>query len=162
MSNPQTRYGAFTGAPGGDVRVQIGGKGKKNILAIVASYLRSNLAAPDASFQGRLVIIEGQLSPVTGVLNIPPPADFPVNSNFNDYKVLFDVFLSGVGPHVFFLPITQLEGSPQSDESADVNIVLCVGQAAGGTYIPKLVVSGQTNFGGPLAGQTSFAGGAVQ
>jgi len=161
MSNPFTRYGAFTGIAGSDVRVQIGGKGRKNILAITASYLRSNLAAPDASFQGRLVVVEGQLTPVALQAGLPPIPNFAVNSTFDGLKVLFDVFLSSVGPWPFFLPITQQEGSPQSDESADVNIVLCVGQAVAGSYIPKLVVSGQTVFGGALAGQSSFGSPSV-
>jgi hypothetical protein len=158
MSNPFTRYGAFTGVAGGDIRIQIGGKGRKNVLAFTASYLRSNLAAPDVSFQGRLVVLEGQLTPVALQAGLPPIPAFVVASVFDGLKVLFDVFLSSVGPWSFYLPITQQEGSPQSDESADVNIILCAGQAAAGSYIPKLVVSGQTVFGGTFAGQTSFAG----
>lgn len=146
MSSPFQRFGAFTGVSGGDCRVQIGGKGKKNILAVTASYQRTAVAAPEDSFQGRLVIVEGQLGGPVSALG-PPPADYPVNANFDGQKILFDVRFSGVGPHPFFYPIAQQEGSPQSDEDSTVNIVLCVGRdALNNAYIPTLTVSGQTSF----------------
>jgi hypothetical protein len=160
MSGALTRYGAITGAGGGDARVQIGGKGRKNVLAITASYQNAVIAAPGAGFQGRLAIVEGQIDPLTTSNFIPAPPDFGVNSNLSQFgKILFDVRFSAVGPHVFFLPIAQQEGSPQSDEDSTVNVILCIGQdGAAGVYIPVLSVSGQTNFGGVLAGQTTFGG----
>ncbi len=160
MSAPQTRFGAFIGLPGGDVRVQIGGKGRKNVLTLTASYLKTTLTAPGAGFQGRLVIVEGQLSPIGFPGPLPP--DFAVGSTFDGYKILFNAFLSSVGPHPFFLPLAQLEGSPQTDEDNIVNIILCIGaDGAGGTYIPSLSVGGQTVFGGVLAGQSNFMGSAI-
>lgn len=160
MSAALSRYGSITGAGGGDARIQIGGKGRKNVLAITASYQNAALAPPNAAFQGRLAIVEGQIDPLTTSNFIPTPPDFGVNANLAQFgKILFDVRFSGVGPHVFFLPIAQQEGSPQSDEDSTVNVILCIGQdGAGGSYIPVLSVSGQTNFGGILAGQTTFAG----
>jgi hypothetical protein len=163
MSAALTRYGAIAGAAGADARLQIGGKGRKNVLAVVASYQNNAIAAPGAAFQGRLVILDGQIDPLTTSSFIPVPPNFSVATDFSTFgKVLFDVRFAGVGPHVFFMPIAQQEGSPQSDEDSTVNIVLCIGQdGAGGVYIPVLSVSGQTVFGGVLAGQTTF-GGAPQ
>ena len=154
MSIPFRRYGAFSGVAGADCRVEIGGKGRKNILAVTASYQRATVAAPDASFQGRLVIVEGQLGGPS-VLVGPPPVDYPVNAVFDNQKILFDVRVSSVGPHPFFYPIAQQEGSPQSDEDSTVNIILCIGRDSGGNlYIPTITVSGQTvfaNTGGSFA-----------
>lgn len=163
MSIALTRYGANAGAAGADSRIQIGGKGRKNILAVVASYQNAAIAAPGAAFQGRLVILDGQIDPLNTAAFIPAPPNFTVATDFSAFgKVLFDVRFASVGPHVFFMPIAQQEGSPQSDEDSTVNIVLCVGQdGAGGNYIPVLSVSGQTVFGGVLAGQQSFAGAPV-
>lgn len=156
MSNPLYRYGSIKGLAGGDARVTVGGKGRKNILAITAVYQVSSLVAPAVSFQGRLVIIEGQLNPLQVGYFSPPPVDFVSNTNFDALgKVLYDVTFSDVGPHTIFYPIAQQEGSPQSDEDSTVNVVLCIGHdAAAGIYIPTLVVSGQTVFGGVTAGQT--------
>jgi len=163
MSAPFTRFGAFIGLAGGDVRVQIGGKGRKNVLAVTASYRPSTLVAPAASFQGRLVIVEGQLDPLPqGTTPVPLPPDFAVAATFAGLKILFNAFLTSVGPHPFFLPLAQLEGSPQTDEDNIVNIVLTIGSdGAGGTYIPSLSVSGQTVFGGTLAAQSNFLGSAT-
>lgn len=160
MSVALTRYGSLSGGAGEDARIQIGGKGRKNILAVTASYQNAVVAAPAASFQGRLVIVDGQIDPLTTSSFVPIPPNFAVNTNFSVFgKVLFDVRFSGVGPHIFFMPIAQQEGSPQSDEDSTINIILCIGQdAVAGNYIPVLSVSGQTVFGGILAGQTSFAG----
>lgn len=161
MSYPFTRFGAFIGQPGGDVRIQIGGKGRKNVLTLTASYLKSTATAPGVGFQGRLVVVEGQLDPLQPNITAAPP-DYPVNANFGDLKILFNVFVSSVGPHPFFLPLAQLEGSPQTDEDSPVNIILCIGQdGAGGTYVPSLSIGGQTVFGGALAGQQTFLGSAV-
>jgi hypothetical protein len=176
MSVPLTRFGALTGNAGADARIQIGGKGRKNVLAVVASYQPQLIAAPAATFQGRLVIVDGQLDPLLtqqSGFNVAPP-NFAVATDFSRLgKVLFDVLFSGVGPHVFFMPIAQQEGSPQSDEDSLVNIILCIGQDAtwvppfpnpptpppGATlYVPCLSASGQTVFGGILAGQTTFGG----
>lgn len=156
MSNPLYRYGSIKGLAGGDARVTVGGKGRKNILAITATYQASTLVAPALTFQGRLVIIEGQLNPLQIGTFLPPPTDFISNTNFDSLgKVLYDVTFSDVGPHTIFYPIAQQEGSPQSDEDSTVNVVLCIGHdAAAGVYIPTLVVSGQTVFGGVTAGQT--------
>lgn len=158
MSVPFRQYGAFTGNAGADCRVEIGGKGSKNILAITASYQRAPgavIAAPDASFQGRLVILQGQLGGIPTPLGIPPP-DYLINDQFNDQKILFDTRFSNVGPHPFFYPIAQQEGSPQGDQDSVVNIILCVGWdvswvigpplVRGNLYIPTLTVSGQTVF----------------
>ena len=161
MSNPLNRYGSITGAPGGDARVTIGGKGRKNVLAITASYQNNAVAAPASSFQGRLVIVDSQIEPInTAAFTVAPP-DFPIGTDFGRIgKVLFDVRFSDVGPHPLFLPIAQQEGSPQSDESSTVNIILCIGRdSAAGVYIPVLSVSGQTVFGGNLAGQQVFGTG---
>lgn len=174
MSQPFGRFGSFIGAPGGDVRVQISGKGRKNVLTFTASYLRTTAAAPGVAFQGRLFVFEGQFDPTstTGQL-VPPPPDFTVfnaapatptvfDSRIQGAKMLFNAFLSSVGPHPFFLPLAQLEGSPQTDESNVINIVLCIGaDGAGGTYRPSLSVGGQTVFGGALAGQSNFLGSVV-
>lgn len=157
MSAPLYRYGSIAGLPGGDARITIGGKGRKNILAITSIYQRTTAAAPGAAFQGRLVVVEGQLNPLAvGFTPQPLPPDFPSGTNFYALgKVLFDAPFSDVGPHVFFYPIAQQEGSPQSDEDSTLNVVLCIGtDGAGGIYRPTLVVSGQTVFGGVLAGQT--------
>jgi hypothetical protein len=176
MSAPLTRYGTLTGAAGGDARIAIGGKGRKNVLAVVASYQRQTLAAPDATFQGRLVIVDAQIEPLltsnTNFVNAPP--NFAVATDFSKVgKVLFDVRFSSVGPHILFLPIAQQEGSPQSDEDSTINIILCIGQDAtwvppfpdpvtppigAQLYLPVLSVSGQTVFGGTLAGQQTFSG----
>lgn len=163
MSQALTRYGSITSAPGGDARVQIGGKGRKNVLAITVSYQNTAAAAPAATFKGRLVILDGQIQPLVSAGVQPPPPDFPVNTNFTNIgKVLYDVRFSDVGPFIFFLPIAQQEGSPQSDEDSTINIVLCTGQdAAAGVYLAVLSVSGQTVFGGNLAGQQVFAAGGV-
>ena len=154
------RFGSVTGLAGGDTRIRIGGKGRKNVLSINASYQRATVGAPGTSFQGRLVIVEGQLDPVQSLVLAPPPADYPSNTNFDQLgKVLFDVPFSDVGPHSFFLPIAQQEGSPQTDEDSTVNVILCIGtDNVPNAYIPTLVVSGQTVFGGQLAGQQTFAG----
>jgi hypothetical protein len=159
MSVPFRQYGAFTGIAGADCRVEIGGKGRKNILAVTASYQLAPtpaIADPDITFQGRLVIVQGQLGGVPTPLG-PPPPDYYVNEQFNDQKILFDVRFSNVGPHPFFYPIAQQEGSPQSDEDSVVNVILCAGWdvtwAVGppvvpgvNLYIPTLTVSGQTVF----------------
>jgi hypothetical protein len=174
MSRPLMRYGSVTGLAGNDARIRIGGKGRKNILSINASYQRSTAAAPGTSFQGRLVIVEGQIDALTVVNNATVPADYLTVTNFELLgKVLFDVTFADVGPHAFFLPIAQQEGSPQTDEDSTVNIILCVGidstwvapwpnppspPLGAALYIPTLVVSGQTVFGGQLAGQQTFAG----
>jgi hypothetical protein len=179
MSAPFTRFGAFLGLPSGDVRVQISGKGRKNILAITASYMQAAAFShppvpipPSNSFQGRLVIVEGQMDPLSSGVNYPIPPDFNVgcnsaaqpapNSQLSGLKILFSALLSSVGPWPFFLPLAQLEGSPQTDEDSVVNIILCIGQdGAGGSYVPSLAVSGQTVFGGTLAAQQSFLGNTV-
>jgi hypothetical protein len=156
MSAPLYRYGTLKGLPGGDARITIGGKGRKNILAITASYQASTVVAPGVTFQGRLVIMEGQINPLAigGIRPQPIPPDFLSTVDFyNLGKVLFDAPFSDVGPHAFFYPIAQLEGSPQSDEDSTLNVVLCVGtDSAGGIYIPTLVASGQTTFGSVIAG----------
>jgi|ERR1035437_2639046 hypothetical protein len=163
MSAPLYRYGSVKGLAGGDARVTIGGKGRKNILAITATYQKSTLAAPGVGFQARLVIVEGQLNPLQVGNFIPLPVDFPSVTDFYQLgKVLFDTTFSDVGPHTIFYPIAQLEGSPQSDEDSTINVVLCIGtDGAAGVYIPTLVVSGQTVFGGNLAGQQSFFKGVT-
>lgn len=157
MSVPFKRYGAFKGDAGADCRVEIGGKGRKNILAITASYQRITLAAPLDSFQGRLVIVEGQLGGPSTTFG-PPPIDYYVGATFDNQTVLFDARFSGVGPHSYFYPIAQQEGSPQSDADSTINIILCLGMDSswvigpplvrGNLYIPTLTVSGQTVFGG--------------
>jgi hypothetical protein len=156
MSNPLYRYGTITGLAAGDARITIGGKGRKNILAITATYQVSTVVAPGVAFQGRLIIMEGQINPLAVGFNTPQPIppDFPANTNFyNLGKVLFDAPFSDVGPHAFFYPIAQLEGSPQSDEDSTLNVILCIGHdSAAGVYIPTLVVSGQTTFGSQIAG----------
>lgn len=161
MSVPLTRYGAVTGLAGGDARIQVGGKGRKNVLAVTASYQQATVIAPAADFQGRLVVIDGQIDPLATSNFAPNPPDFPITTDFSRFgKVLFDVRFSTVGPHPLFLPIAQQEGSPQSDEDSTVNIVLCIGRdSALNQYIPVLSVSGQTVFGGYFAGQQSFTGG---
>lgn len=156
MSQPFKRYGAFAGVAGGDCRVEIGGKGRKNILAVTVSYQLATLAAPVPGFAGRLVIVEGQLGSPPSILG-PPSPDYYVGAEFNNQKILFDVRLSTVGPHSYFYPIAQQEGSAQSDEDAFINIILCIGMdttwhltppplVAGNLYIPTVTVSGQTIF----------------
>lgn len=161
MSFPLTRFGAIVGIAGGDARIRIGGKGRKNVLTITVGWQRSTAVAPATSFQGRLVILEGQLEPLGNPNFTPSPADYPNSTDFYRLgKVLYDTYFSDVGPHPLFLPIAQQEGSPQSDEDSTINIIACIGiDGAAGVYVPSLTVSGQTVFGGNTAGQQTFAGG---
>jgi len=154
MSEPAGRlFTSVVGTVGADLRLEIGGKGRKNLLAVVAGYSRATLAAHDApTFYGRLIVVQG-IVPVTP--NITPAT----NLQGTVPKVLFDILLHDLGPHSFFFPLSQLEGNVQTDEDATMTIVLAAAQDTpnGAVFVGRLNCAGQTVFGGTLSGQRGIS-----
>lgn len=146
-------FSSVLGTLGNDLRLEIGAKGRMNLLSVVASYNRSANVAHDApTFYGRLLIVQGilpitpEITPFVDIRGIAP-------------KVLFDVILRDLGPHAFFFPLAQLQGNVQTEEGAVLTIVLCQASdlANGAVFIPRMNCAGQTVFGGALAGQRGSA-----
>lgn len=146
-------FSSVMGIIGNDLRLEIGAKGRMNLLSVVASYNRSANTAHDVpTFYGRLVIVQGIL-PVTP--EITPFTDIRPIAN----KILFDVMLRDLGPHAFFFPLAQLQGNVQTEEGGILTIVLCqaLDNPNGAVFIGRLNCAGQTVFGGTLSGQRGSA-----
>lgn len=142
-------FGSVVGLVGKDVRIAISGNGRKNLLAVVAGYSRTGLAAPDAAtFYGRLVVMQG-------IVPDAPEIDAATDLTGQGPRVLFDVTVHDLGPHVFFFPLSQMEGNIQTDDGMVMTIVLAAGHDTpnGYVYIPRLNCSGKTVFGKTFAGQ---------
>ena len=141
-------FTSVTGVSGKDVRIEVGGNGRKNLLAVVAGYSRAGLVAHDeTTFYGRLSVVQG-------IIPDTPDVDAATDLQGTVPKVLFDVLLHDLGPHVFFFPLSQMEGNIQTDEGAVMTIVLAAGKdSVGKNFIPRLNCAGQTVFGKTFAGQ---------
>lgn len=155
MSVPQSKdFGSVIGQVGEDLRIQVGAKGRKNLLSIVTSYHRDGFLAPDAAtFYGRLIVVEG---------NVPalPEVTPATNLQATGPRVLFDVTFHDLGPHTFFFPLAQLEGNVQTDFGGILTIILAAGQDTpnGLDYVGKLNAAGQTILSGEIyAGQRGVA-----
>jgi hypothetical protein len=149
MSQPALRdFGSVVGVNGKDVRIVIGGSGRKNLLSVVATYNRATAAAHDpTTFYGRLTVIQGEIP-------VAPDIDAFTLLQGKTPKILFDAVMHDVGPHVFFFPLAQLQGNVQTEEDATMTIILAAGQDApnGKVFTGRLNCAGQTVFGGAQSG----------
>ncbi len=150
MSQPSKQFTSQQSQPGKDLRIQIGGPGRKNALLVTLSYRNSAIAAAfdDPTFYGRLVIFEG----IDAVANV------------NQYlvttpvvlKILLDVDIHFAGVQTFLLPLTNLEGNPQTSEGGILNVVLCAAQDK--NSVITLAVAGDPSAGGNITAGTTFIG----
>lgn len=143
MSAPAAHgFCSIVGVSGADLRIEISGNGRKNLLAIVAGYSNAGFAAHnEPTFYGRLSVIQG---------TVPNAPDIDAASVLQGVvpKVLFDIILHDLGPHTFFFPLAQLDGNTQTDEGGTLTIILAAAQDSGGKhFVPRINCSGQTVFG---------------
>jgi hypothetical protein len=147
MSVTYRDYGAALGKSNQDLRVTIKGPGAKNTLLVTASYARTGRGAfstlNPSSFYGRLIVLAGE---------VPIFTELDSNSDLQNIygpNVLFDADMTSMGPFVFIPPLTDLEGNVRTSQGGSVSIVLCRAFTDNilDLFIPKLNVSGQTNFG---------------
>lgn len=150
MSAPRKQFTAQQSEAGKDLRIQIGGPGRKNALLVTLSYRNSANAAAfdDPTFYGRLIIFEG----IDGVdtsqqylLTTPIPL-----------KILLDADIHSAGVQTFLLPLTNLEGNPQTSEGGILNVVLCAAQDK--NSVITLATAGDPANGGNITGGTKFIG----
>lgn len=148
MGNVLTEFGNLRGEDNRDIRFSIAGSGKKSGLAIIASYERSNFTAfTDASFYGRLVVLEGL--PVGNERLAGAPVAVPGEIDLGtilEGRILVDVALHTLGPFVFFYPLASLEGGTGTSQGGTLTVIL--GRAfttvLGDTFRGRLTVAGQT------------------
>lgn len=136
MSTLSNRFGHVTGLVSGDVRFNLGMPGAKNALALVASYHRSTFGTfDDTTFYGRLLILKNSYG---------DPLDVTILTTFVD-ELVFDVTLHTPGPHSFFFPLADLQGSAASALDSPITVILSRAQTANPAelFVPKLTVSGQ-------------------
>ena len=150
MSTPVKQFAAQQSGAGQDLRVQIGGPGRKNALLVTLSYRNATVAAAfdDPTFYGRLVIFEG-------IDSVDPAQQYLVTTPVA-LKTLLDVDIHTVGVQTFLLPLTNLEGNPQTSEGGILNVVLCAAQDK--NSVITLIVPASPANGGNITAGTKFVG----
>lgn len=149
MSAPRKQFTAQQSEPGNDLRIQIGGPGRKNALLVTLSYREQAEAAfDDPTFYGRLVIFEG--------IDAVDQSQQYLTTTPIVLKILLDADIHTAGVQTFLLPLTNLEGNPQTSEGGILNVVLCAAQDKNSTI--TLAVPADPSAGGNITAGTKFIG----
>jgi hypothetical protein len=150
MSQPRKQFTAQESVFGQDLRIQIGGPGRKNALLVTLSYRNSAIASAfdDSTFYGRLVIFEG-------IDAVDQAQQYLVTTPIA-LKILLDVDVHTAGVQTFLLPLTNLEGNPQTSEGGILNVILCAAQDK--NSVITLVTPTAPENGGNITAGTRFIG----
>jgi len=137
MSTRLKQFGSVGGEFSQDARIYITGPGKKQALAIIASYQISNIVLPNSVLFADSAVVWGRLTIFDGLVDFGQEytALTPVTS-----RVLFDAALPSPGPHHFLLPIADLVPNPSSSNT--LSIFLSNIAAQGGVSVQTILVVG--------------------